>query len=113
MVAHALNEDVTVSMARVSDKPMSFTSLNGNLNVTLPASIKASVRLEAGNGEIYSDFDVDMRCSRSRSGKAASAAAVANTCSRSTQAVVGRINGGGPELTFKTFNGDIRIRKGA
>jgi hypothetical protein len=26
---------------------------------------------------------------------------------------VGRINGGGPEITFKTFNGDIRIRKGS
>ena len=27
------------------------------------------------------------------------------------KAMVGRINGGGPELTFKNFNGDIRIRK--
>jgi hypothetical protein len=27
------------------------------------------------------------------------------------KAMTGRINGGGPEITFKTFNGDIKLHR--
>src|SRR5690348_15349497 len=60
-IAHALNGKVLVTLDKVNpNKAMSFSSLNGNVDVTLPADIKANVRMKTDNGEIYSDFDVKL-----------------------------------------------------
>jgi hypothetical protein len=112
VVAHALNEDVKASFTRYSGKPMSFSSLNGTLDVTLPADIKANIKLQSDNGEVYSDFPVDMLAppvnqtvqdDRSTGGKYRL---------KIEKSMIGRINGGGPEITFKTFNGDIKLHRG-
>ncbi|MBI3004933.1 MAG: hypothetical protein HYY49_05900, partial [Ignavibacteriales bacterium] len=60
VVAHALNGNLVVTMAKVTpDKAMSFSSLNGEVDVTLPADTKANVSLKTDmGGEIYSDFDI-------------------------------------------------------
>jgi DUF4097 and DUF4098 domain-containing protein YvlB len=111
VVAHALNDDLTVSMTSVSGKPMSFSSLNGNLDITLPASIKCNVRLESAMGEIYSDFDVEMLPSSAQQTVEDERAKGGKYRVKVEKAMVGRINGGGSEVSFKTFNGDIHIRK--
>jgi DUF4097 and DUF4098 domain-containing protein YvlB len=112
VVAHALNEDVKATFTRYSGKPMSFSSLNGTLDVTLPADTKANVKLESDNGEVYSDFPVEMLApsinqtvqdERGKGGKYRL---------KIEKAMTGRINGGGPEITFKTFNGDIKLHRG-
>ncbi len=41
----------------VEGKPLSFTSINGEVAVNLPASAKANVRLRTHNGSILTDFD--------------------------------------------------------
>ncbi len=113
VVAHALNQDVKATFTRYSGKPMSFSSLNGTLDVTLPADTKATLKLQSDNGEVYSDFPVDMltpsvnqtvQDDRSKGGRYRL---------KIEKAMTGRINGGGPEITFKTFNGDIKLRRGA
>ena len=59
VIAHSLNGKVLVSLDRVApDKPMSFSSLNGDVDVTLPAATRATLRMKSDNGEIYSDFEV-------------------------------------------------------
>jgi hypothetical protein len=112
VVAHALNDDVKATFTRFPGKPMSFSSLNGTLEVTLPADTKANIKLESDNGEVYSDFPVDMLApsvnqtvqdDRQKGGKYRL---------KIEKAMIGRINGGGPELTFKTFNGDIKLHRG-
>jgi hypothetical protein len=112
VVAHALNEDVKATFTRYSGKPMSFSSLNGTLDVTLPADTKATLKLQSDNGEVYSDFPVEMlapsvnqtvRDDRSKGGKYRL---------KIEKTITGRINGGGPEITFKTFNGDIKLHRG-
>jgi hypothetical protein len=112
VVAHALNQDVKATFTRYSGKPMSFSSLNGTLDVTLPADLKANVKLQSDNGEVYSDFPVEMLApsvnqtvqdDRSKGGKYRL---------KIEKSMLGRINGGGPEITFKTFNGDIKLRRG-
>ena len=61
VLAHTVNGSVTVGLTRVTpDKPMSFSSLNGKVDVTLPADTKARLHLKTTNGEIFSDFDVKM-----------------------------------------------------
>jgi hypothetical protein len=111
VVAHALNDDLKVSMTRLDAKPMSFSSLNGDIDVALPADAKVNVKMESGMGDIESDFAVEMLPSTAtqkvedKRGQGGALRIVVD------KAMVGRINGGGPEMTFKNFNGDIRIRR--
>lgn len=110
VVAHSLNGAVTADITNADpSKPMSFSTLNGNIDVTLPANIKANVSLKTDNGEILSDFDVKLE---------AKAAPVEKTRERDgafhvriDKTLHGSINGGGPEYLFRSFNGQIFIRK--
>jgi hypothetical protein len=112
VVAHTMNGTITASLEHISsNKPMSFTSLNGKVDVTLPADTKARLRLKSDNGSIFSDFDVKLEAdlnkpvvedTRSQNGKYKISV---------DKAVTGTINGGGPEYTFQTMNGNILIHK--
>jgi hypothetical protein len=112
VVAHTLNGSITASIVHITgNKPMSFTSLNGKVDVTLPADTKARLRLKTDNGSIFSDFDVKLEAetnkpvvedSRGKDGKYKISV---------DRAVTGTINGGGPEYTFQTMNGNILIHK--
>jgi DUF4097 and DUF4098 domain-containing protein YvlB len=113
VIAHALNETLKASLVRVSDKPMSFSSLNGDLDITLPASLKANVRLESSNGEVYTDFAVDVQPATLTSKAEDNRGKGGKYRLEIEKAVTGKINGGGPEIRFKTFNGSIKLHKGA
>lgn len=113
VIAHALNGEVQVEMEKVTpDKPMSFSTLNGDINVTLPPDIKARVKLETQTGSIYSDFEIGL----DRNPKAPVVEDGRKEGGRFKltfdKGVVGTINGGGPDIQFKTVNGNIHIRKG-
>jgi hypothetical protein len=112
VLANTTNGKVTVSLNKVSaDKAMSFTSFNGTVDVTLPADVKANVMMKTNNGEIWSDFDIKLSASgkppvvedsRSKNGKYKV---------HLDRAMYGAINGGGPEMQFVTYNGNILIHK--
>jgi DUF4097 and DUF4098 domain-containing protein YvlB len=112
VIAHSLNGEVQVSLNQVDpSKPMSFSTLNGNIDVTLPANVKANVRMKTDNGEIYSDFDVKLdsgaRVLENETGRPENG----RFHVRFDRALRGAINGGGPEFQFTSFNGQIFIRK--
>ena len=112
VVAHTLNGRITADIQRVTDgKPMSFTSLNGKIDVTLPAATKARLRLKSDHGAIYSDFDVKMEPDASRPVVEDNRNSGGKYRIRMDHAVYGSINGGGPEFLFQTLNGDILIHK--
>jgi hypothetical protein len=110
VLAHSLNGDVAVSLDRVDgSKPMSFSTMNGDIDVTLPPTTKANVRMKTDHGEIYSDFEV----------KLAPSADVTTDPGRQKDGTFrirfdrvlrGAINGGGPDFQFTSFNGQIYIR---
>jgi hypothetical protein len=112
VLANTTNGKVTVSLNKVQpDKAMSFTSFNGTVDVTLPADVKANVMMKTNNGEIWSDFDIKLNASgkppvvedsRSKNGKYRV---------HLDRAMYGTINGGGPEVQFVTYNGNILIHK--
>jgi DUF4097 and DUF4098 domain-containing protein YvlB len=112
VVAHALNKDLVVTMKEVfPGKAMSFSTLNGDIDVVFPPTFKANVRLKSDNGDIYSDFEIQMtgepkkvieENGRERGGRYKV---------RVDRSIYGTINGGGPEVQFKSFQGDIFIRK--
>jgi hypothetical protein len=65
VVAHATNGDVRATLRQATaDKPMSFTSLNGNVDVTLPPPVKANLKLRSDRGDVYTDFDLQIQQQR-------------------------------------------------
>ncbi len=111
VVAHALNGEVTVTLTEVDgDSPMSFSSLNGEIDVTLPSDVRVTVKMKTDNGEIYSDFEIELQ-SPTPANVVNNARGNRNRI-RIDQTITGNINGGGPEIQLTTFNGNIYIRKG-
>jgi DUF4097 and DUF4098 domain-containing protein YvlB len=112
VIAHSLNGAVTVSMNRVdAGKPLSFSTLNGSIDVTLPADLKANLKLRADNGDIYSDFDIKFDAGSSKPITENSAGNNGRFRVRFDKTIYGTLNGGGPEVSFITSNGRISIRK--
>jgi hypothetical protein len=127
VVASAVNGDVTVVMTRVADqKVMAFSSLNGKLDVTLPRTTKANLKLRSDNGDVFTDFDVAQLQSTPSSASASSTQTFqwtgqSRSSSRALRrsqrdnngTIYGTINGGGPEIEARSFNGSVFIRRGA
>ncbi len=108
-VANTVNGNLIATFKSIdSDTPMAFSTLNGNVDVTFPANVKANSKLKTDRGDIYSDFDIDVDKNQPK-------------VSRTNQSgmyqvkiddwVYGKINGGGPEIMMKNMNGNIYIRK--
>jgi hypothetical protein len=109
VVATSYNGEIKVTFDKVTENtPMSYSSYNGDIDITLPAATKASCKMKTDQGEIFTGFDINIVSSGPVQKK--------DTKSGTFKVVIddwkkGDINGGGPEVTLKTYNGDIYIRK--
>lgn len=109
VVADTTNGGVKVVLKEVTaGKPMSFTTLNGTVDVSFPPTFKAELRIEPGRGDILTDFDFEVvptspKVERSERGGGFRVEV--------GQDVRAKIGGGGPVVQLKTFNGHIVIRK--
>ena len=57
-VVSTMNGEIRASVLELRDnKPLSFTSMNGEVVIRLPSTAKANVRLRTQNGSILTDFD--------------------------------------------------------
>lgn len=111
-VVHALNGDIKVTFQRIAgDKPMAFSSLNGDIDVTFPATLKANLVLSAGQGEVYTDFDVQLQPGSNQPIVEDSRGKGGKYKVKMDKMVHYSVGGGGPEIRFTNFNGDIYIRK--
>ncbi len=112
VVAHSMNGAIKASLDRVdATKPISFSTMNGSVDVTLPADLRANFKMKTGNGEVYSDFEVKLDLAHNRP-------TVENTASdngkfhmKADSTIYGMVNGGGQEASFTTYNGRISVRK--
>src|SRR5262249_6673853 len=112
VVAHSVNGTVKATVTRVTpDKAMAFASMNGNIDITLPSSLKANLKLQSDQGGVFTDFDVQVRSvppttvDDHRRGGGKYRIDV-------NKAIYGTINGGGQEFELRTFNGNVYLRKG-
>lgn len=111
VVAHTVNGDVAAVLTRAdAEAPMAFTTLNGEVDVTLPAAIKANLKLRTDNGDTFTDFDIPAAPSRpaprgSRQGDGRFRLEV-------ERAVLASLNGGGPDIELRSFNGRVYLRRG-
>jgi len=109
VVANTTNGNVRVTFKSMDPKaPMAFTSFNGNVDVTFPAGLKANLKARADQGNVYSDFDIAPDASQPKTTKTAKDGMYRITIE---DWINGKIDGGGPEMLMKTFNGSIYVRK--
>ena len=109
VVATTYNGEVKVSFDKVTEgAPMSFTTWNGDIELVFPATMKATFKMKSEQGEVLSDFDMKVIQSgpvKKEDTRAGVYKVVVD------EWVKGEINGGGPEIMMKNYNGDIIIRK--
>ena len=108
-VINTANGDIVASLTELTPgMPMSFTSFNGDIDVALPATLSATLVINAGHGDIFSDFDFTAQpatpvVESSPDGR--------NRHFRLESAMRAVVGGGGPEVRFQTFNGDVVVRR--
>jgi DUF4097 and DUF4098 domain-containing protein YvlB len=109
VVATTVNGPVIVTFKSIDPKAaMAFSTLNGKIDVTFPASLKANVKLKSDRGDIFTDFDVateQQKPNVTRTNKDGMYGL------KIDEWVYGKIAGGGPELMMKTTFGAVYIRK--
>lgn len=109
VIATSINDTVNISFDSIDDvTASSMESVNGELNLYLPENLGVQVHLDTTQGEIVSDFEVDVQPSEpnieykdNRRGMEV----------RIDSVIIANINGGGPIVRMKSLNGNIRILK--
>jgi DUF4097 and DUF4098 domain-containing protein YvlB len=96
VLAHSLNSNIMAAFDRAPRKPISLSTMNGSLDLTVPGDTKSDLTLKTSNGKIYSDFDVRL---------------AGGTLMQPGKGLNGTINGGGTEVRLNSFNGSIYLRR--
>jgi DUF4097 and DUF4098 domain-containing protein YvlB len=110
VVAHSMNGRVLAVLTRVTPQAaMAFTSMNGTVDVTLPATTKADLKLRSDQGDVFTDFDLQTQQSAANTATSRSNGRFRIDVNRS---ITGTINGGGPDIELRTLNGSVILRKG-
>lgn len=99
VTANALNGEVIVKFGKVKqDSPISIYTTNGEVDVTLPSDTPASLTLGTTNGDIYTNFEF----------KREEKDGLKSISGRKVRAT---INNGGVNISLKSTNGNIYLRK--
>ncbi len=107
VLSNTVNGDIVATFSQVNaQEPMSFITLNGDVDITFPSDLKALAKMRTDRGEIFTDFDMAIDRSKPEVKTDGSEYKVSLN-----SWVYGAISGGGSEYTFKSMDGDIIIRK--
>lgn len=102
VVANTIGSDLVIKFSNLNQtKPSAISTVAGTVDIHLPANTKADFKLKTIQGEIYSDFDMNI------------ARDTKSNLPRVTGGnnIEGKTNGGGVEITLYTISGDMFIRK--
>lgn len=105
-VASTINGKIHATFLQVKQgTPMAFSTLNGNIDLSFPATIKANLKARSDHGNIYSDFTLKNESTLSKTQEKGM------TRLETSKWVTATINQGGPEMMLKTVNGNIYIKR--
>jgi len=91
--AHTNKGNIKADMAAVKkDSPLAFSNVGGIIDVSLPSSLKANVKLQTEFAKVHSEFDVEPQINTGK-------------------LIIGKINGGGAEILMKSVIGNVDLRK--
>ncbi len=109
VVASTINGGIKVGFKTIDVKaPMAFTSLNGTVDVTFPATFKSNMKVRSDRGDVFTDFDM---VTEQRKPVITNENKAGTYNLKIDDWIYGKIGGGGPEVLMKTSNGSIYIRK--
>lgn len=92
--AKTVNGSITASLSSANwTSPLEFKTVNGGITLDLPSDTSAQVSADTLNGDISTDFPLTVLGKVSR------------------RHLTGTIGSGGRELSLKTVNGNIRLRR--
>lgn len=107
--ATTYNGEINVSFTKVMPgAPMSFSTYSGNIDITFPANLKALLKMKTEQGEILSGFDLKM-IETGLVEKKETKPGIYKVVN--DKWIKGEVNGGGPEISMRNYNGDVIIRK--
>lgn len=99
--------DITASFREVkTGAPMMFTTFEGDVFLTLPASVNANLKMKSDKGEILSDFEI-LPLKRQPVVRQVDNTAVYSLEDWTT----GSINKGGSGLVLQSYSGKITLKK--
>lgn len=94
--ASTVNGSLRVRMGRADfSDGAHFSTVNGGVDLTLPADVNADLTVKTVNGDITSDFPVTI------------------TGKFGPRRIRGTLGKGGPDLDIETVNGDVSLRRGS
>ena len=108
--ATTVNGPVSVTFAESPRDASEFKTVNGDVVVTFPGDLSANLRLKTFHGDLLTDFEVQALPVQTRPVREERNG---RTVYRSGGFTTVRAGAGGPELTFDTLNGDVRILRAA
>lgn len=108
--ANTVNGKITAYFNSINkNTPMAFSTLNGDINITLPAKARFTTKMKTFRGNIYTGFDMNLANSQKPNVKTTGGNGTYQVSINNWQ--YGKVNGGGPEIQLKSFNGNLYIHK--
>ncbi len=102
--ASTVNGDVTINFLKAPEEAIAFNTVNGDFKFTLPNDFNAKVYFDSMNGDLYTSFDykkLGARVTKSEKN---------GTFKIGTKTGI-EIGSAGPELSFKSINGNVYLKK--
>jgi hypothetical protein len=103
-----VNGPISVQFTKNPPGACSFKSVNGQLDVYFQPELSADLFFKTFNGQIYSDFDVAPRALPVTEPEQKNGRFVYH----SNGMRAGRAGAGGPQFSFDTLNGNVRLHRG-
>ncbi|MEO9869768.1 DUF4097 family beta strand repeat-containing protein [Ekhidna sp.] len=102
--ASTVNGDVTINFLEVPTEPVDFNTVNGDFNFDLPKNFSAKVYFNSMHGDLYTSFDYKRMSPKIEKSEEN------GTFKIGTKTGV-EIGSGGPELSFRSINGNVYLNK--
>ncbi|MBA4853863.1 DUF4097 family beta strand repeat-containing protein [Emticicia sp. BO119] len=101
IVANSISGKLTAVFSSLSQStPSSISLISGELDITLPATSKATLVMKSISGEIYTDLDLNLKSGKDGISRVGGG-----------HNITGNLNGGGVNLQLNTISSNIYVRK--
>lgn len=112
--ASSVEGDINIEFNKLKkDRALYFSTVDGDIDITLPKDTRADVMAKTMDGNVYSGFEGDIVVGREIDDDTATPESQ-NNFNKIFQSnyITTKINGGGQEIYLNTIDGNIYIRKG-
>lgn len=107
--ANTVNGDITITYDEAPDQDSEYHTVNGTIEIYMPADLSADVFFKSMHGDLYTDFDNVTRLTPQVDKETDShGSAITYRLDKFSPL---RIGNGGTKLRFEVLNGDVYIRK--